>query len=71
MSDPGAPPLWARFTIETNRPMFSGRDGVKKYSLAEIERERRNGYAWYGNWGESVAFRHHEWRQKWPQGTGD
>ena len=55
VADPGAPPLWARFyEIGTNRPIFSGRDGVIKYSIAEIEAERRNGYAWHGNWGASV-----------------
>jgi PelA/Pel-15E family pectate lyase len=48
VADPSAPPLWARFyEIETNRPIFSGRDSVKKYSMAEIEYERRNGYRWY------------------------
>ena len=47
-SDPAAPPLWARFyEIGTDRPFFSGRDSIKKYSLAEIELERRVGYAWY------------------------
>jgi pectate lyase len=67
--DPDAPPLWARFyEIETNRPFFCGRDGVKKYELAEIERERRNGYAWYGNWGKAVAERYEKWRLG--QGTG-
>ncbi len=46
--DPAAPPVWARFyEIGTNRPLFSGRDGVVKSSLAEIEHERRTGYAWY------------------------
>lgn len=48
--DANAPPLWARFyEIGTNRPLFCGRDGVIKYSLAEIEHERRNGYRWYVN----------------------
>jgi len=48
VEDASAPPLWARFyEIGSNRPMFSGRDSVKKYSLAEIEYERRNGYRWY------------------------
>jgi PelA/Pel-15E family pectate lyase len=43
-------PLWARFyEIGTNRPIFCGRDGVIKFSLAEIEHERRNGYSWYTN----------------------
>jgi PelA/Pel-15E family pectate lyase len=46
--DPQASPLWARFyEIETNRPIFCGRDGVIKSSLAEIEYERRTGYRWY------------------------
>jgi len=41
-------PVWARFyELGTNRPIFVGRDGVVKYNLAEIEQERREGYAWY------------------------
>lgn len=56
VKDASAPPLWARFyEIETNRPFFCDRDGVKKSALAEIGVERRNGYAWYGNWGIAVA----------------
>ena len=48
VADQTAPPLWARFyEIETNRPIFSGRDSVIKYNVAEIESERRNGYRWY------------------------
>jgi PelA/Pel-15E family pectate lyase len=57
VSDPPAPgvrpassarPLWARFyEIGSNRPIFCGRDGIIKYSLAEIEHERRIGYNWY------------------------
>ncbi len=48
VADESAPPVWARFyQIGTNRPIFSGRDSVLKYSLAEIEYERRNGYRWY------------------------
>jgi hypothetical protein len=30
-----------------SRLIFLARDGVVKYDLAEIEDERRNGYAWY------------------------
>jgi PelA/Pel-15E family pectate lyase len=46
--DASAPPMWARFyDIATNRPIFCGRDGIIKYSLAEIEHERRNNYRWY------------------------
>nr|AAW84074.1 pectate lyase [uncultured bacterium] len=51
VQDSAAPPIWARFyEIGTNRPMFSGRDGVIKYSLSEIEIERRAGYSWYGDY---------------------
>lgn len=46
--DPSAPALWARFyELGTNRPVFTGRDGVVHYRLEEIEAERRGGYAWY------------------------
>lgn len=75
--DPEAPPLWARFyEIETNRPFFCGRDGVKKYDLAEIEPERRNGYAWYGDWGRRVLDRFARWEKEHPaigekKGPGD
>jgi PelA/Pel-15E family pectate lyase len=66
VADPNAPPLWARFyEIETNRPMFSGRDGVKKYAMSEIEAERRNGYSWYGQWGLGVASDYAKWKEKW------
>jgi PelA/Pel-15E family pectate lyase len=48
VKDPQATPLWARFyEIGTNRPVFEGRDGVVRYSVLEIEPERRNGYGWY------------------------
>jgi pectate lyase len=63
--DPNAPPLWARFyDIGSRQPIFCGRDGVKKATLAEIEKERRTGYAWYGNWGEAVARQYAAWRQR-------
>jgi PelA/Pel-15E family pectate lyase len=48
VADAAAPPLWARFyEIGTNRPVFEGRDNVVRYSVMEIEPERRNGYGWY------------------------
>ena len=66
VQDRNAPPLWARFyEIDTGRPFFCGRDGVKKYALAEIEAERRNGYAWYGEWGARVASRYARWKAEW------
>ena len=64
--DPTAPPLWARFyEIGTNRPIFSGRDGLVKYSLAEIERERRAGYSWYGEYAaQLLATSYPEWKAR-------
>lgn len=62
VKDATAPPLWARFyEVETNRPIFCGRDGVIHYDLAQIEIERRNGYSWYGAWGSNVAKTHAKW----------
>ena len=66
--DPQAAPLWARFyEINTNRPIFSDRDGVVKYDIQEIGGERRGGYTWYGNWGEKVA----KGFAKWPHREAD
>lgn len=66
VKDPNAPPLWARFyEIETNKPFFCDRDGVKKYDLSEIGHERRNGYAWYGNWAEKLlSTEYPAWEEK-------
>jgi PelA/Pel-15E family pectate lyase len=64
--DKTASPLWARFyEIGSGRPVFCGRDGLIQYDLGRIEPERRNGYAWYGDWGEDVAARYREWKRKW------
>ncbi|WP_018932978.1 pectate lyase [Gracilibacillus lacisalsi] len=46
---------WYRFyEIGTNRPIFSGRDGVIKHSIQEIEQERRDGYRWAGDWPQKL-----------------
>ena len=65
--DKNAPPLWARFyEIGTNRPIFSGRDSVIKYSVAEIEDERRNGYRWYTDAPALLLDRDYPaWKKKW------
>jgi PelA/Pel-15E family pectate lyase len=48
VQDPDAPPIWTRFyEIDTNRPFFCNRDGIKVYSLADVKLERRTGYGWY------------------------
>jgi PelA/Pel-15E family pectate lyase len=54
-ADPTAGPLWARFySLETNLPIFLGRDSEIRHALAEIERERRGGYDYYGTWARSL-----------------
>ncbi len=65
--NPEAPPIWARFyEVETNRPFFCGRDGIKKYNLAEIEYERRTGYSWFNSSPGPVLLREYpEWQKKW------
>jgi PelA/Pel-15E family pectate lyase len=70
VEDRTAPPLWARFyELGTNRPFFCGRDGVAKYSLAEIEYERRNGYRWYVDRpGKLLERDYPAWRAKWGVG---
>lgn len=55
VNDEYAPPVWARYyEIETNRPFFCNRDGIKVYKLEEVDQERRIGYAWYGYWPASL-----------------
>ena len=56
---------WARFyEIGTNRPIFSGRDGIIRYELSEIEQERRDGYAWLGTWPKNlVEGEYRRWRE--------
>ena len=66
VKDPKAPPLWARFyEIGTNRPIFSGRNGIIKYDMAQIEHERRTGYAWYGAWPAGLANTYAAWKKKY------
>jgi pectinesterase len=50
VADPAAPPVWARFyELGTHRPVYGGRDGIVRYDLAEVEPERRGGYAWHND----------------------
>lgn len=64
-ANPDAPPVWARFyEIGTNRPIFAGRDGIIRYSLAEVEQERRTGYGWYTTAGTDVLSAYDAWRRR-------
>jgi PelA/Pel-15E family pectate lyase len=66
--DPGAPAVWARFyEIGSNRPLFTGRDGVPRERLDQIEPERRTGYAWYGTWPQRLLEKDYpDWKAKHP-----
>lgn len=64
VESPDAEPLWARFMeLENNRPFFCDRSGKKKYTLAEISRERRMGYGWYTNEPKEVLKKYAEWKK--------
>ena len=78
VEDASAPPLWARFyELDTNRPFFSSRCEVpecqadpffmRRYTLAEIDNERRVGYAWYGNWPAAALSEYQAWKAKYPE----
>ena len=59
------PVLWARFyELDTNRPFFSDRDGIKKYDISEIGHERRNGYSWYNKDGNKVLAKYEKWKKE-------
>ncbi|MEO5916590.1 MAG: pectate lyase [Luteolibacter sp.] len=66
VEDASAPPLWARFyDLKTGKPFFCDRDGIPKSSIAEIGDERRNGYAWYGNWPQGLLEKEYpEWKKR-------
>lgn len=69
VADENAAPLWARFyDLNDNRPFFCDRDEIKKYSLAEIGHERRNGYSWYGTYAQTVLDKYPAWKAKWNSG---
>jgi len=58
--------MWGRFyTLADNRPFFCDRDGIMKFSLAEIGYERRNGYSWYNTSGNDVMTAYSTWLPKY------
>jgi PelA/Pel-15E family pectate lyase len=64
--DATAADMWARFyTLAGNRPFFCDRDGIMKFSLAEIGYERRNGYSWYNTSGNDVMTAYNTWLPKY------
>lgn len=66
VTDPTAPPIWTRYyELGTGKPLFCDRDSKLLYSMAEVSRERRVGYAWYTYSPEKVLAKYPEWQKKW------
>ncbi|PZO07200.1 MAG: pectate lyase [Alphaproteobacteria bacterium] len=66
IADAEAQPLWARFyDLQSDRPIFLGRDSLVQPEFSMIERERRTGYNYYGTWPQSLLSRDYPaWRQR-------
>lgn len=66
MPPAAAASIWTRFhEIGTNRPIFSGRDSVIRYDMAEIEHERRVSDSWYGPWAAALLDREYpDWKRR-------
>lgn len=66
VSDPNSV-IWARFyDLQSNKPFFTGRESIPKVTLAEIENERRIGYAYYGTWPKKLVTTDYPlWLAKW------
>ena len=66
VSDSLAAPIWTRYyELKTHRPVFCNRDSKLVYSLAEVLRERRDGYAWYTYEPQKVLNHYPAWKKKW------
>lgn len=65
-AEAGTGPVWARFyELGSNRPIFLGRESIVRYNFAEIERERRTGYRYFGTWAQSLlADDYPAWRRR-------
>lgn len=69
VADTTAPPIWTRYyELKTHKPLFCNRDSKVVYSLAEVDRERRDGYQWYTYAPQKVLNEYRSWQQKWAPG---
>ncbi len=66
VEDKTAPALWARFyDLETEKPFFCNRDGIKLKTFTELGYDRRNGYGWYTEKPQKILDRYPAWIKKW------
>ena len=66
ITDPNAPPIWARYyEIGTNRPMFIEK-GIVKYKLSELSHNKRIDHLWIGGrWPDNLLkVDHPAWLEK-------
>lgn len=64
--DATAGPLWARmYEIGTNKPIFSNRDGIKRYDFQQLT-DRREGYGWYSDQPARTLARYKKWSTRRP-----
>ncbi len=67
--DSTARPIWTRYyELKTHRPLFCNRDSKVVYSLAEVTRERRDGYGWYTYDPQKVLNQYPAWQKQWAPG---
>ena len=64
--------LWARFyELNTDRPIYVGRDSRVHYQLSEIEHERRTGYGYAGTWPAKLLEEEYpQWQQRQAKAGG-
>ncbi len=56
---------WARYyDLESERPFYCDRDGVKRYDFSEVGYERRNGYSWLGDSPLRAIRQYKKWLEK-------
>ena len=64
--DSTTPPIWTRYyELKTHKPIFCNRDSKIVYSLAEVTRERRDGYRWYLYNPQKVLNKYPQWQKIW------
>lgn len=58
VAEPAARALWARFhDLGDNGVVLADRDGRRLARYEDVGRERRTGYAWYGDWPRALLAR--------------
>lgn len=64
---PGSGPLWARYyQVGTDEPIFGDRDKSIHDDVNEISKERRKGYAWFGDSPKNALKQYVKWAAQNP-----